>query len=162
MPAEMPAKLTQVAEARREPAGTRVRVTAMEPGPAVTGMVMGKKALEVILDFSSLKSQTVDIRGSGEYANRNVLVMVNGRKVNPVDQSGPDWLQISPEAVERIEIIRGAGTVLYGDNATSGVINIITKKGSEGIHGKAGVTFGSYGTEKESIAVSGAQKAVDY
>jgi len=73
----------------------------------------------------------VDIGGFGEQAALNVLVLVDGRRINDVDLSGVDWSQIPLDRVERIEVVHGgAGAVLYGDNASSGVINIITKKGS--------------------------------
>ncbi|MBI5598870.1 MAG: TonB-dependent receptor [Deltaproteobacteria bacterium] len=70
---------------------------------------------------------TVDARGFGR--GLNTLVLVDGRRVNAIDLSGVDWNLIPLENIERIEIVRGSGTVLYGDNSTSGVINIITKRG---------------------------------
>ena len=74
------------------------------------------------------KTVTVDMRGFGDTASRNVLVMMDGRRLNEIDVSGTDWAQIPLESIDRIEIMRGAGSVLYGDNASAGVINIITKK----------------------------------
>jgi len=51
--------------------------------------------------------------------------------------------------VERVEVIRGPGSVLYGSNAMGGVINIITKKqDSEGLNGNARLMYGSYNTQK--------------
>ncbi len=89
---------------------------------------------------------TVDLRGFGETAASNTLVLVDGRRVNQVDLSGVDWTQIPLERVKRVEVIRGGrGSVLYGDNATGGVINIITKERDKF---KAGgvLTSGSYDT----------------
>ncbi|NQT75601.1 MAG: TonB-dependent receptor [Candidatus Omnitrophica bacterium] len=94
----------------------------------------------------SRKTANVDIRGFGESSVSNVLVLVNGRKVNQIDISGTDWCQIPIEAVEKIEVLRGAGTVLYGDNAVGGVVNIITKKGKGELKGKLGTAYGSYNT----------------
>lgn len=82
-----------------------------------------------VYDRSTPKTSVVDIRGFGESATTSVLILVNDRKLNSVDLSGPDLLQIPVEAIERIEILRGAGSVLYGDNSVGGVINIITKEG---------------------------------
>ena len=73
------------------------------------------------------KTAQVDLRGFGETGPYNTLVLVDGRRVNEIDLSGVDWTQIPLEQIERIEIVRGTGTVLYGDNAVGGVINIITK-----------------------------------
>jgi iron complex outermembrane receptor protein len=54
---------------------------------------------------------------------------MDGRKLNEIDLSGVDWTPIPLENIERIEIVRGSESVLYGDNAMAGAINIITKKG---------------------------------
>src|SRR5512143_3858269 len=92
------------------------------------------------------RSYRVDLRGFGETAQSNTLVLVDGRRINQADLSGTDWTLIPLDRVKRIEIIRGArGSVLYGDNASGGVINIITK---EGELLKAGVDLlsGSYNT----------------
>ncbi|MBU1006711.1 MAG: TonB-dependent receptor plug domain-containing protein, partial [Candidatus Omnitrophica bacterium] len=113
-------------------------------------------------DNSTAKTSTIDIRGFGDTAGRNVLLLVDGRKVNPVDISGPDWIQIPLESVEKIEIIRGAASVLYGDNASGGVVNIITKKGSGTLSGKAGVKYGSYGMHQENAEISGQQDKISY
>ena len=74
------------------------------------------------------RDATVDIRGFGATATSNTLILVDGLRVNPVDLGTVIWSSIPLASVERIEIIRGSGTVLYGDGATGGVINIITDK----------------------------------
>ncbi|MBI5921318.1 MAG: TonB-dependent receptor [Betaproteobacteria bacterium] len=70
----------------------------------------------------------VDIRGSGEAAGNNTLVLVDGQRLNPVDMGGVKWETIPLSAIKQIEIVRGSGSVLYGDRAGAGVINIITDK----------------------------------
>lgn len=71
---------------------------------------------------------TVDIRGFGAAAGSNVLVLVNGRRLNDIDMGGVNFAAIPRNSIERIEITRGnSGAVLYGDNAVGGVINIVTK-----------------------------------
>jgi len=98
---------------------------------------------------------TVDLRGFGGTAPSNILVLVDGRRVNQVDLSGIDWTQIPLERVKRIEVIRGGrGSVLYGDNATGGVINIITKQGNKFKTGGE-VAGGSYSTFKGNAYASG-------
>jgi len=70
---------------------------------------------------------TVDMRGFAR--GLNTAILMDGRKLNEIDLSGVDWTTIPLENVERIEIVRGSESVLYGDNAMAGAINIITKKG---------------------------------
>jgi len=77
------------------------------------------------------KTVTLDMRGFGEGGPLNTLVLVDGRRVTQVDLAGTDWSQIPIEDVVKIEIVRGSGSILYGDNATAGTINIITKKGAQ-------------------------------
>jgi iron complex outermembrane recepter protein len=101
------------------------------------------------------KTTQVDLRGFGESAPSNTLVLVDGRRINEIDLSGVDWTQIPVEQIKRIEIVRGAGTVLYGDNAPGGVINIITKTPSEKWTASAGTSLGSYGYNNEVFSVSG-------
>lgn len=69
----------------------------------------------------------LSLRGFGENAMNNTLVLVDGRRLNQPTLSGPDLNSVPLANIERIEIIRGAGTVLYGDQAVGGVVNIITR-----------------------------------
>jgi len=101
------------------------------------------------------KNAQVDLRGYGETGPYNTLVLVDGRRVNGIDLSGVDWTQIPIDQVERIEIVRGTGTVLYGDNAAGGVINIITKTPSDKFAAKGGITLGSYDRKRLEASVSG-------
>ena len=99
---------------------------------------------------------SVDMAGFGGQAALNVLVLVDGRRVNDVDLSGVDWSQIPLDQVERIEVVRGgSGGVLYGDNASSGVINIITKKGSGEPKLNLETEYGSYDMNKQKVSLGG-------
>ena len=73
----------------------------------------------------------VDLRGFGAFAQSNVLILVNGRRQQDFDLQGFDFSSIPLNSIERIEITRGnSSTVLYGDGAIGGSINIVLKKGS--------------------------------
>lgn len=87
---------------------------------------------------------TVDMRGFGDTASSNTLILLDGQRLSPVDAGAISWSAIPLNSIQRIEIIRGAGTVLYGDQASGGVINIITDKSGKP---KASMTatLGSYG-----------------
>ena len=104
---------------------------------------------------------TVDSRGFARGVN--TVVLIDGRRINEIDLSGVDWNLIPLENVERIEIVRGSGSVLYGDNATSGVINIITKKGktetpSIDIEGQ----MESFSGSEEHLSINGKSGKYDY
>lgn len=90
---------------------------------------------------------SVDMRGMGAAASQNTLILIDGRRQNDIDISGVQWSAIPLDFVERIEVVRGGGSVLYGDGAVSGVINIITRKpGKEGNRASVTVGAGSYDT----------------
>ena len=98
----------------------------------------------------------VDVAGFGEQSALNMLVLVDGRRINDVDLSGVDWSQVPLEHVERIEVMRGgSAAVLYGDNASSGVINIITKKGTGKPKINLQAEYGSYDMNKQKVSFSG-------
>ncbi|MDQ6981904.1 MAG: TonB-dependent receptor plug domain-containing protein, partial [Mariprofundus sp.] len=87
----------------------------------------------------------VDLGGFGESSAANNVVLIDGRRVNNPDLSGTDWTQIPLDQIERIEIVHGAGSVLYGNGAVGGVINIITKiPASGGSISLAGGSFGEF------------------
>jgi outer membrane cobalamin receptor len=62
-----------------------------------------------------------------------VLVMIDGRSVNSTSLGLAELSQIPLDNIDRVEIVRGAASSLYGSNALGGVINIITKKGESGV-----------------------------
>jgi iron complex outermembrane recepter protein len=147
-----------VEEIRKVPANvTVIPKEEIEHSYAKTAIdVLRDKVDVMVTDFYGTgKSASVDIRGFGETGPLNTLVLVDGRRVNQIDLSGVDWSQIPVDQVERIEIVRGPGSVLYGDNAVGGVINIITKKPEKPFSANAEVAGGSYGYNKESGSVSG-------
>jgi outer membrane receptor protein involved in Fe transport len=71
----------------------------------------------------------VEARGfnNGGSLGSSLLVQVNGRRVNEADTANTDWASIALDDIDRIEILRGPASALYGDNAVGGVINIRTR-----------------------------------
>ncbi|HED4582954.1 TPA: TonB-dependent receptor [Campylobacter jejuni] len=97
------------------------------------GYVSLEQALERISGISFVNfglGRNIDMRGQGDKSNIAVKVMIDGRAINILDNShGVTPLDsINLDNVERIEIIPGGGSVLYGSGTRGGVINIITKK----------------------------------
>ncbi|SHH22824.1 TonB-dependent receptor domain-containing protein [Pollutimonas bauzanensis] len=92
------------------------------------------------------------------------LVLVDGMRINSSIQGGANWNAIDPATIERIEIVRGAASSLYGSDAIGGVVNIITQKPGEDrpLSAWGNIGYGSYGTFKSSAGLSGAQDGWDY
>lgn len=120
----------QEEEVRRIPASVTV-ITAADIEKSIAQNIVDLLSAEGGLVqrgvLGNEKKANVDIRGMGETSVSNVLVLVDGVRLNPPDMAGPDFSTLSLDQVERIEILRGAGSVLYGDGAVGGVINIMTK-----------------------------------
>ncbi|OIQ99001.1 vitamin B12 transporter BtuB precursor [mine drainage metagenome] len=96
----------------------------------------------------------VDIRGSGEAAGSNTLILVDGQRLNPVDMGSIKWETIPLAAIKQIEIIRGSASVLYGDRASAGVINIITDK-SDKARASVRAEHGSFGYSAIDASTAG-------
>jgi iron complex outermembrane receptor protein len=125
------------------------------PAQDIPGLLRTEAGIHVYDIGGNRRNISVDLRGFGETSLLNTLVLVDGRRINQADLSGVDWSQIPVDRVKKIEIIRGSrGSVLYGDNATGGVINIITK-GGDAFRGGAEISGGSYGTFKGNAYASG-------
>lgn len=97
---------------------------------------------------------TLDIRGQGETAGNNVLLLIDGIPHSPIDMSGNDLNSVPAEDIERIEVMPGTGGVMYGDRAIGGVINIITKREKKnGVSAMAKYELGSYETKKTAASL---------
>lgn len=102
---------------------------------------------------------TVDLGGFGATAVSNTLILLNGHRYNNVDSASPDLDAIPLAAIERIEILPGAGAALYGNGAVGGVINIVTREHYRN-HAGAEVTGGSYDTRGASVWGTGSKNGV--
>ena len=101
-----------------------------------------------VRDNSGSPDMQVDLRGFGVTGDQNTLVLLDGRRLSEYELTTARWSSIPLESIDRIEIVRGSGAVLYGGGATGGVINVITKgpvSGSKSFDAYAG--GGSYNTQ---------------
>jgi vitamin B12 transporter len=105
------------------------------------------------------KISSVFIRG----ANSNqVQVLVDGVRVKSPTTGQLDLTDISPDLIERIEIIRGPQSTLYGADAIGGVVNIITRKGAGPLGGSVELQAGNYDTLAARASAGGAYRLLDY
>ena len=78
------------------------------------------------VEFSYAMNQQTHLNFSG-FGGQGVLFIVDGERLAGETMDDVDFTRLSMDNVERIEIVKGAASALYGSNATGGVINIITK-----------------------------------
>ena len=100
---------------------------------------------------------SLDIGYMGESGAQNVLVLVDGQRLNALDQSSIRFAQLPMSSIERIEIRKANGGALYGDRAQGGVINIITRTDASK---EVGLSLGSFGTRKLDAYLGFASESV--
>ncbi len=91
---------------------------------------------------------TIDLGGFGQNAGNNTLMLLNGRRLNDLDLASANLATIPLDSIARIEIVQGSASVLYGDNAVGGVINIVTKSALDGESGNIAAELGSFNTRR--------------
>lgn len=106
-------------------------------------------------------SASVRIRGA---ASDQTLVLINGVMVNDPSSPGAgfNFANLDPNDIERIELLRGPQSTLYGSQAIGGVVNIITKRATEPFSVSAFVEAGSFNTLRAGGTVSGREGETDY
>ena len=100
----------------------------------------------VVVDdlFGDGTRTSVSMRGFGENAGKNTLLLVDGRRIDDITLANPQLVRIPIEAIERIEIVKGSAGTLFGDRAVGGVINVITRvPAGRSLQAEAGL--GSFG-----------------
>ena len=110
--------------------------------------------------------------GPGTYADvfvrgansRFTALLVDGLRVDSQNlQGGAVWEGIPLSQIERIEIVRGAGSSLYGSDAVGGVVQVFTRQpADEALSLSGGLTLGSHGTAKTDASASGRQAGFEY
>lgn len=114
---------------------------------SVSELLRGMGGMYVTDLYGDGTNVDVSMRGFGATAGSNVLVIIDGRRLNNIDISGPDMNSVAVSNIERVEIIQGSAGALYGDQAVGGVINIVTRNASAD---RSSVEFatGSYSRKK--------------
>lgn len=114
-----------------------------------------------IYDQSLSGAKRINIRGE---SGARVLIMIDGQKITEQKSMDGAPLLIDPNQIERIEVLKGPASVLYGSEAIGGAINIITKKGGDKpLQASANLTYNS-STDgfQENLAVYGGAKGFSY
>lgn len=138
----------------------------LKNAPVQTEVISGKtlenyagKSLEDILGGLSASFDFMeDDMGSGMQmnglGNTYILVLIDGKRIHGDNGGQNDLSVIDAARIERIEIVKGAASALYGSDAIAGVINIITKKPQSGFMVENNTRGGSYGDLRQHNAVA--------
>lgn len=150
---EVPATVTVINSAELMSSGASSVVEALE-----------MRANIHVRTYSGNPSQAqLDLRGfGGDNPFGKTLVMLDGRRLNRMDMASINWMQIPLQSIERIEVVRGANSVLYGDAAIAGVIHIITKKGQDGMERFLALEVGEDDYNAERAGLVGSSGRLSY
>ncbi len=126
------------------------------------GDLVAEAALGNIMKYPGALTGTIGLRGYStsllDTLKGRVLILVNGNNAGTANLA-----KIPVDDIERVEIVKGPASVLYGSSAMGGVVNIITRNGrKEGYYGFAGAEAGSWGYWKARAELSGKRGGFDY
>ena len=96
----------------------------------------------------------INLRGSTGYVqglNSRVLMTVDGVPMNQGDRGGISWDLLPVDEIESVQILKGAGSSLYGSAAFGGVVNVTTRDIPNGVHTRVRVTGGLYGDPPHAV-----------
>ena len=125
----------------------------------VTQALSTLSGINVISNGGLGNSSSVFIRGMD---SRRILVLIDGVKFqDPSNTGGASFEHLMINDIERIEVVKGPQSGIWGADASAGVINIITKNNEEGTHTSVNTEFGSFQTKKYGMSVSNKTKKYD-
>jgi len=105
------------------------------------------------------KVSSVYIRGSEA---RHTILLIDGVRYGSATAGTPVWENLPLDAIERIEVLKGPASSLYGSEGVGGVIQIFTRKGKDGFHPYAQISAGSESFAQAGAGFTGGQGALTY
>ncbi|WP_414674672.1 TonB-dependent vitamin B12 receptor [Lysobacter sp.] len=129
----------------------RAEIERLQPA-SVAGLLSGRAGISLANNGGPGKATSVFLRGT---ESDHVLVLVDGIKLGSATSGGASLQDIPAEQVERIEIVRGPFSSLYGSEAIGGVIQIFTRKPHGAFSPNASIGVGSQNTQRVSAGIGG-------
>jgi vitamin B12 transporter len=136
------------------------RETIEQAGPATLPELLARQpGLHVVDNGGRGKSASVFMRGA---SSTHALLLVDGVPLGSATTGQPSLHNLPLSQIERIEILRGPASALYGSDAIGGVIQIFTKRGEGPARVTAYAGIGSHGTREAQAGLSGSSGALSY
>ena len=105
------------------------------------------------------KSSSVNIRGAEA---RHTILLIDGVRFGSTTTGTPSWDTVPVDMIERIEILKGPASALYGSEAVGGVVQVFLRKGTQGLGAYSSVTAGSRGYGQVTAGVHGGSGPLSY
>lgn len=122
----------------------RLQLTVAQTADEYLSLVSGVQVSRSFGPFSHKSSVTM--RGLSGNEQARTLVLIDGIPVNKADGGSVNWNLISTGDVEKIEVVKGPGSALYGGNAMGGIINVVNRYPQKKLEGSLSAEYGTYNT----------------
>ena len=128
-------------------------------GRTLTELLARSAGVQFSSNGGNGKSSSIYLRGTEA---RHTILLIDGVRYGSATLGTPVWENIPLEAIERIEVLKGPGSSLYGNDAAGGVVQIFTRQGGKGFKPRAKLTAGSNAYNQFSAGISGGAGALGY
>jgi len=122
-------------------------------------LLRSQACFELVRNGGPGANTSLFVRGAD---TRHTTVLIDGVRVDSQASSGASWNAIPLAQIERIEIVRGAASAIYGSDAIGGVVQIFTRKGDGKPQVELGAGIGNRGLAKLDASVTGLNGSIDY
>ncbi|HEY1129038.1 MAG TPA: TonB-dependent receptor [Roseateles sp.] len=126
---------------------------------SVADLLRNNGCAEMVRNGGPASSTSLYLRGA---ETRHTLVLVDGVRMDSQASSGASWQGIPIAQVERVEVLKGPASAIYGSDAVGGVVQIFTRKGGGKISADFGVALGTQATHKADAGLFGSQGILDF
>lgn len=126
---------------------------------SLLGLLASRPGVQMARNGGPGSNGSVYIRGAN---SGHTLLLIDGVRIGSATNGAPTLETIPLEIIERIEILRGPGSALYGADALGGVIQVFTRRGREGFQPSVRVGAGSDGAREASATLAGGNERVRY
>lgn len=158
-----------VISATKTPLSTKQVTSAVE---VITGEEMQQRKVKTVsealrwaqglsVNQSGGPGTTADVRMRGGTPEQT-LVLIDGAIVNSATTGAYDFANLTSDNIERIEVLRGSQSMLWGADAMGGVINIVTKRGHDKPNISGFAEYGSFNTIREGASLGGKKGPIDF
>ncbi|WP_019024689.1 MULTISPECIES: TonB-dependent receptor domain-containing protein [unclassified Thioalkalivibrio] len=125
-----------------------------------TDLLEGRAGIETSQNSAFGKTTSVYTRGT---SSDHTLLLIDGVRMGSATSGGASWQFLPPEEIERVEVVRGPRTSIYGSDAIGGVVQVFTREGQKGPpRVNAFVGGGSFNTWETGVGVAGGTENTNY
>jgi vitamin B12 transporter len=115
--------------------------------------------IEMTRNGSAGANTSLFVRGA---ETRHTVVLIDGVRIDSQSTGGADWQNIPLSQIDRVEVLKGPASALYGSDAIGGVVQIFTRRGNGRTQVELGIGAGSLGTSRADASITGGTRQFDY